>query len=1162
MAEVQLTEWQSDGVPIQVSGGYRESAANPGILKSGPGTPTEGAQWQIDAYNAMVAKTLTFVAGTRPSHFLIVGVTDTAFPSTARVQTQIDAVYGRMAIPAAPTADSLGQGLEDLLNVAPHLSADDVLPIDSSGERYVEWEPGVEPEAVGDARTLGDLRLQVRNSDLTRDPDFFSSTPVPLNVRAFPYTGASRPAPTREEGVDLGTYLTDPGQAEQTIDVASFTVPADWTQGAVLAIWASIPSEWPTYVRATLLSDGISAEYTAPRYRYRPALPLDERRDARASVAGVVRDLYSIKVDREIATVLPEQVAGGGGIMAGTAQIELAESETVTLAKVGPWARKNGWPLAPHESVTLDVNTGTQTHRVFTGRVESVHGSASAQEVVGTVRDDARWLDTVINQQALLAAMPPVNAGPQRHIGLRAEYLVDKVFRQGGFFATPVRETGSSLSVTAQGSLWPEGRGAGDTTGVSVSTKKPNWHPAPWGWCYSDVQVTFVPSPVRNIAAGFQLMLMAAPNHAGTGYVDVVLGEAAQSVRLTVRPDRSVSVALTGVASHSWTPPAGWEVVELRISGTTWEVRTDNGGQVAWTVAGTSGISTTPIANVDVVADANARLGAVQLSHPGNGPAFEAVSWTRNAHMLVGDLFEDLVATPGLENEDGLRLVAAISEAMVTSVWVDEHGHIWWVHPDRLRDQPAAMTLTSTADLLDFAWEDHADHARSVVTLHASRPTLYDTGGVNIATRTVSSDVSFAPMEWALSPDGKSEIDSILRDDVPGDSPRMIVSGHTDNLPNTNGMSNQELSERRAGAVRDYIRSIKPNASIETRGHGDTRPIATNSTDAGRAKNRRVEIAWSTIDETGEAKHREYAVTVWEGSGDTLAPGDQVEQILHPGGGEDWVMIAPPVGLTPTGDLARFNMGLGSWAGGLAAYKDGEETWLSFAPVTATLSHIAPRTWKLTKKTSTRLSIDVAAVEKVAEDARLAPSRRGDNLPILRAKVRVEWEDVEHTSTTRGAAHLPRLEHDTGVWVHDAASLRRLADWIAGQVTDPPALLRDLPIEYNPALKLGMVVDIVEDVVYGVTLRVLVTGISLRVEDGSSEMSLTARTIAVIEHHDTTPPPGGGPLDPDPDEEPPPGEDPGVGYPPVYGPTYPAPGWEPTVYPPYYEPTYRGVTNG
>ncbi len=67
------------------------------------------------------------------------------------------------------------------------------------------------------------------------------------------------------------------------------------------------------------------------------------------------------------------------------------------------------------------------------------------------------------------------------------------------------------------------------------------------------------------------------------------------------------------------------------------------------------------------------------------------------------------------------------------------------------------------------------------------------------------------------------------------------VAGHTDSTGSD--QYNQALSERRAGSVAAYLRSRQVLADrLLTVGAGESRPIATNSTEAGRQQNRRVEI--------------------------------------------------------------------------------------------------------------------------------------------------------------------------------------------------------------------------------------------------------------------------------------------------------------------------------
>ncbi|OOG72335.1 OmpA family protein [Algoriphagus sp. A40] len=68
------------------------------------------------------------------------------------------------------------------------------------------------------------------------------------------------------------------------------------------------------------------------------------------------------------------------------------------------------------------------------------------------------------------------------------------------------------------------------------------------------------------------------------------------------------------------------------------------------------------------------------------------------------------------------------------------------------------------------------------------------------------------------------------------------INGHTDNAGDP-GL-NKQLSLERAGSVRDFLVSKGGNFErLRISGWGGTRPIASNATEAGRAKNRRVELA-------------------------------------------------------------------------------------------------------------------------------------------------------------------------------------------------------------------------------------------------------------------------------------------------------------------------------
>lgn len=70
---------------------------------------------------------------------------------------------------------------------------------------------------------------------------------------------------------------------------------------------------------------------------------------------------------------------------------------------------------------------------------------------------------------------------------------------------------------------------------------------------------------------------------------------------------------------------------------------------------------------------------------------------------------------------------------------------------------------------------------------------------------------------------------------------RVEIAGHTDNVGDP--AENRELSLERATSVRSWLVGNRiPTDRIDVVGHGATKPIATNETESGRARNRRVEM--------------------------------------------------------------------------------------------------------------------------------------------------------------------------------------------------------------------------------------------------------------------------------------------------------------------------------
>jgi outer membrane protein OmpA-like peptidoglycan-associated protein len=70
---------------------------------------------------------------------------------------------------------------------------------------------------------------------------------------------------------------------------------------------------------------------------------------------------------------------------------------------------------------------------------------------------------------------------------------------------------------------------------------------------------------------------------------------------------------------------------------------------------------------------------------------------------------------------------------------------------------------------------------------------------------------------------------------------KITIEGHTDST--STPQHNQDLSERRAASVKNYLQSAGIDASrLKTIGYGATKPVASNDNELGRAQNRRVEL--------------------------------------------------------------------------------------------------------------------------------------------------------------------------------------------------------------------------------------------------------------------------------------------------------------------------------
>jgi len=113
------------------------------------------------------------------------------------------------------------------------------------------------------------------------------------------------------------------------------------------------------------------------------------------------------------------------------------------------------------------------------------------------------------------------------------------------------------------------------------------------------------------------------------------------------------------------------------------------------------------------------------------------------------------------------------------------------------------------------------------VTIRLMGETTFDSGKADIKAQMVPLLLKIG----SVLADGKGEV---------------IIAGHTDNVPVYGGPygSNLKLSIARAATVAEFLlaKSAIPASRVSTMGYGKYRPIASNDTNEGRKRNRRVEI--------------------------------------------------------------------------------------------------------------------------------------------------------------------------------------------------------------------------------------------------------------------------------------------------------------------------------
>jgi outer membrane protein OmpA-like peptidoglycan-associated protein len=220
----------------------------------------------------------------------------------------------------------------------------------------------------------------------------------------------------------------------------------------------------------------------------------------------------------------------------------------------------------------------------------------------------------------------------------------------------------------------------------------------------------------------------------------------------------------------------------------------------------------------------------------------DRVKQENDARMAAGAADADRLK---LENET--RATAAHNEADRLKLENDSRMAAAGAEADRLKQENDAQRAASQTEL-DNAARQKAQLETERVEL---RVLLLKQFNAILQTRDTArglivnmSDVLFDTGKYSLRPLAREKLSKVAGIVSGHPGLKLDVEGHTDSVGGDE--YNQQLSEQRGAAVRDYLmQQGMAVSSVTTKGFGKTQPVASNDTAQGRQENRRVEIVIS-----------------------------------------------------------------------------------------------------------------------------------------------------------------------------------------------------------------------------------------------------------------------------------------------------------------------------
>lgn len=255
-----------------------------------------------------------------------------------------------------------------------------------------------------------------------------------------------------------------------------------------------------------------------------------------------------------------------------------------------------------------------------------------------------------------------------------------------------------------------------------------------------------------------------------------------------------------------------------------------------------------------------------------------------------------------------------------------------------------------------------------------------------------------------------------------------------------------------------------------------------------QATRRKVSVKYR---QTATNRSFRHSILAWQGNSQELEAGDVHEEFIEAGEDVDWIDVDTDLKMFGAGQHAEFNRGRGSWQGYQNLDKDGEWANIQGTDSPWSFTQVTPGTWKYRISIrSVPTGVDRVKMSTREEDGLLAPTYRGEHLPMIRCRALVQWANANVDASVTGPSWAQDLEHDSSWWVQSPAEAQALADEIGKALAVPTPVIDSVKLLGDARLQLGDKIRVKDPALTGVCIVGIVADLKHSIAAGSHTMDV------------------------------------------------------------------------